>query len=53
MSDSLENHERSVSIGSRAVTNLRFVDDIDALAATEHELEALLKVSIKSAPDME
>ena len=31
MTDALENHEGSVSIGGRTITNLRFADDIDAL----------------------
>ena len=32
-----------VSIGGRNITNLRFADDIDALAEEEQELEALLE----------
>ena len=32
-----------VSIGGRNITNLRFVDDIDALAEEEQELEALVE----------
>ena len=31
-----------VSIGGRNITNLRFADDIDALAEEEQELEALV-----------
>ena len=38
MTDALENHEGSVSIGGRTITNLRFADDIDALAGKEDEL---------------
>ena len=30
--------ERSVRIGGRTITNLRFADDIDALAGKEEEL---------------
>ena len=41
MSDVLEEHDGKVSIGGRNITNLRFVDDIDALAEEEQELEAL------------
>ena len=41
MSDALEVHVGKVSIGRRTITNLRFVDDIDALAEEEQELEAL------------
>ena len=35
MTDALENHEGSVSIGGRTITNLRFADDIDAFAGKE------------------
>ena len=41
MSDALEEHDGKVSIGGRNITNLRFADDIDALAEEEQELEAL------------
>ena len=41
MSDALEVHVGKVSIGRR--TNLRFADDIDALAEEEQELEALVE----------
>ena len=34
-SDALEDHEGTVSIGGRTITNLRFVDDIDCLAGEE------------------
>ena len=40
MSDTLEEHDWKVSIGGRNITNLRFADDIDALAEEEQELEA-------------
>ena len=43
MSDALEEHDGKVSIGGRKITNLRFADDIDALAEEEQELEALLE----------
>ena len=43
MSDALEEHDEKVSIGGRNITNLRFADDIDALAEEEHELEALVE----------
>ena len=39
----LEEHDRKVSIGGRNITNLRFADDIDALAEDAQELEALVK----------
>ena len=41
MSDGLEEHDGKVSIGGRNITNLRFADDIGALAEVEQELEAL------------
>ena len=41
-SDALEEHGENVSIGGRNITNLQFVDDIDALAVEKHELEALV-----------
>ena len=44
MSDALEEHDGKVSIGGRnIITNLRFADDIDALAEGEQELEALVE----------
>ena len=39
MSDALEEHDHS--IGGRNITNLWFVDGIDALAEEEQELESL------------
>ena len=41
MSDALEEHDVKVCIGGRNITNLRFADDIDALAEEEQELETL------------
>ena len=35
MTDALEDHEGTVSTGSRTITNLRFADDIDGLAGEE------------------
>ena len=43
MSDALEERDGKVSIGGRNITNLRFADDIYALAEEEQELEALVK----------
>ena len=43
MSDALEEHDGKVSIGGRNITNLRFADDIDALAEEQRELEALVE----------
>ena len=42
MSDALEEHDGKISIGGRNITNLRFADDIDAVAEKEQELEALV-----------
>ena len=41
MTDALEDHEGTVSIGGRAITNLRFADDVDGLAGEEGELTKL------------
>ena len=41
MTDALEDHEGTVSIGGRTITNLRFADDIDDLAGDEEELANL------------
>ena len=38
MTDVLEDHEGTVSTGSRIITNLHFADDIDDLAGEEEEL---------------
>ena len=35
ISVALEEHDGKVSIGKRTITNLRFADDIDALAEEE------------------
>ena len=38
ITDAFDDHVGTVSIGGRPVTNLRFADDIDGLAASEDEL---------------
>ena len=43
MTDALEQHDEKVSIGGRTISNLRFADDIDALAEEEQELEAVVE----------
>ena len=43
MTDALEDHQGTVSIGGRTITNLRFADDIDGLAGSEQELQNLVK----------
>ena len=41
MTDALEKHEATVSIGGKIITNLRSADDIDGLAGKEAELVEL------------
>ena len=41
--DALEEHDEKNSIGDRAITDLRFADDINAVAGVEQALEALDK----------
>ena len=43
MTDALNDHEGTVSIGDRNITNLRFADDIDGLAGREEELADLVE----------
>ena len=43
MTDALEYHEGTVSIGGRTITNLRFADDIDGFAGEEEELANLVE----------
>ena len=38
MTDTLEDHEGTVSIGGRAITNLCIAEDINGLAGQEEEL---------------
>ena len=49
MTDALEDHEGTVSIGGRTITNLRFVDDIDGLAGEEEELTNLVECHDKAS----
>ena len=42
MTDALEDHQGTVSIGGKTITNLRFADDIDGLAGKEEELASLV-----------
>ena len=41
--DASEDHEGTVSIGDRTITNLRFTDNIDGLADKEGELAKLVQ----------
>ena len=43
MTNALENHEGTVSIGGRTITNLHFADDIDGLAGEEEKLAGLVE----------
>ena len=43
MTDATEDHEGTVSIGGRTITNLRFGDDIDGLAGEDEELAELVQ----------
>ena len=49
MADALEDHEGTVSIGSRTINNLSFADDIDGLAGEEEELAKLVERLEKSS----
>ena len=55
MTDALKDHNGTVSIGGRTITNLRFTDDIDGLAGEEEELAKLVERLNKAstAYDME
>ena len=41
MTQALEDFDRSVEVGGRSVTNLRFADDIDQIADSTDELREL------------
>ena len=43
ITDALEDHEGTVSIGGRPITNLRFADDIDGLTGEEGVLVNLVE----------
>ena len=49
MTDTLEDHEGTVSIGGRTIPNLRFADDIDGLAGEEEELANLVECLDKAS----
>ena len=48
MTDALEDHEGTVSIGGRTITNLRFADDIDGLAGEEELAKLVVRLDITS-----
>ena len=41
MQETLDDHQTSISIGGRPLSNLRFSDDIDLLAGSNKELQEL------------
>ena len=43
MTDALEDHNGTVSIRGRTITNLRFADDINGLAGEEEKLAKLVE----------
>ena len=43
MTNALEDHEGTASIGGRTITNLRFADDINGLAGEAEELAKLVE----------
>ena len=43
MTDALEDHEGTVSIGGGTITNLLFAEDIDGLAGEEKKLAKLVE----------
>ena len=49
MTDPLEDHEGTVSIGGRTITKLRFAADIDGLAGEKEELAKLAECLNKAS----
>ncbi|WP_419652842.1 hypothetical protein, partial [Thiolapillus sp.] len=49
MTDALEDHEGTVNIEGRTITNLHFADDIDGLAGEEEELANLVELLDKAS----
>ena len=49
MTDSLEDHEGTVSVGRRTITSVRFADDIDGSAGQEEELANLVECPDKTS----
>ena len=48
MTDALEDHEGTVSISGRTITNLHFADDIDGLAGKEELAKLVQHLDIAS-----
>ena len=49
MTDALNDHEGTIRIGGRKITNLRFAGDIDGLAGREEELTDLVECLDKAS----
>ena len=49
MTDALEDHEGTVIIGGRTITNLSFLDDISGLAGEEEEVAKLVECLDKAS----
>ena len=49
MTDASEDHEGTVSIGGRTITNLHFANDIDGLVGEEEELANLVQLLDKAS----
>ena len=49
MTDALEDHEGTVSIGGRTITNVCFANDSDGLAGEEEELVKLVEHFYKTS----
>ena len=49
VTDATEDHEGTVSIGGRTITNPRFVDDIDGLARKKEELAKFVECLDKAS----
>ncbi|GFO20369.1 endonuclease-reverse transcriptase [Plakobranchus ocellatus] len=52
MTDALEDHFETVSIGGRPITNLRFADDLDGLAENECKLASLVEQLDKASSNL-
>ena len=51
MTDTFEDHEGTLSIGGRTITNLPFADDISGLAGEEEELTKLVEHPNKTSTE--
>ena len=49
MTDALADHEGTISIGGKTITNLCFPDDIDGLAGEEEDLAKLVECLDKAS----